>query len=294
MPQSRTGPTWTGALALPGFGVLAAFTPALLALSEVWSSREYYSHGYLVPLVSLWAAVGIAGGRRRLPLVSDARGLVALGLAALLYAAGLGTGWAPLLGVSFVLAVAGLVWARCGWRWLRALVFPVGFLLFMVPLPDVWVNPVIVSLQLVVSHIGVGLVRLGGMAVHRDGNVIELAGGEALFVAEACSGITSVITLIPIAVVIAYFTDRSTRRRVGLLLAVVPLALLGNLIRVVGTIVAAQEYGAKAATEGSLHELAGVATYVLGCLALLGVGALLRRWLPDPASDVPLAPQPSA
>jgi exosortase len=287
MSKEQPRQSWMSVLGLPALGLLAAFAPAWIALSEVWDSRDYYSHGYLVPLVSLWAAAGIAAGRRRLRFSTDARGLGLLAVAALGYAAGLGTGWAPLLGLSLVIAVAALVWARCGTRWLRALAFPVGFLLFMVPLPDVWVSPVIVSLQLFVSHVAVGLVRFAGMAVHRDGNVIELAGGESLFVAEACSGITSVITLIPIAVVVAYFTDRSTRRRVGLLLAVVPLALLGNLIRVVGTIVAAQEYGAAAATQGSLHELAGVMTYVVGCLALLGVGSALRRWLHDAAVDGP-------
>lgn len=281
--------SWMSVLGLPGLGLLAAFAPALLELSEEWDAREYYSHGYLVPLVSLWAGVVIAGGRRRLPCVSDIRGLGLLALSVLGYAGGLGTGWAPLLGVSFVLAVAALVWARCGLSWLRALAFPVGFLLFMVPLPDVWVTPVIVSLQLLVSHAAVGIVRFAGMSVHREGNIIELSGDESLFVAEACSGITSVITLIPIAVVVAYFTERAMWRRGVLLVAVVPLAIGGNLIRVVGTIVAAQEYGVKAATQGSLHELAGVMTYVFGCLALLGLGALMRRrWPENVAGNSPL------
>jgi len=294
MPRAPQGQHWVRVLGLPTLGLLAAFGPALLALSEVWDSRDYYSHGYLVPLVSLWAAAGIAGSRRRLRFAPDIRGLGGLVLAAGLYGVGLGTGWVSVLGVSFVLAVASLVWARCGIRWVRAFSFPIGFLLFMVPLPEAWVSPVIVALQLGVSHVAVALVRLGGMSVHREGNVIELAGDEALFVAEACSGITSVITLIPIAVVIAYFTERSLGRRAVLLLAVVPLALIGNLVRVVGTIVVAQEYGAAAATQGSLHELAGVATYVLGCLALLAVGALLRRWWPEGPGDVPAAARKSA
>ena len=271
-------------LGLPALGLLVAFAPALLALSETWDAREYYSHGYLVPLVSLWAGVGIAGGRRSLPCIADIRGLGLLALSGVGYVGGLGTGWVPLLGLSFVLAVASLVWARCGMRWLRAWAFPVGFLFFMVPLPDAWVTPAIVGLQLIVSHAAVGIVRFAGMSVHRDGNVIGLAGGESLFVAEACSGITSVITLIPIAVVVAYFTERAMWRRGVLLVAVVPLALGGNLIRVVGTIVATQEYGAKAATQGSLHELAGVMTYVLGCLGLLGLGELMRRRWPEKAA----------
>ncbi|MEZ4216814.1 MAG: exosortase/archaeosortase family protein [Myxococcota bacterium] len=269
------------AIGLPGIALLAAFAPAWPELAAAWRANEWSTHGFLVPFVSLWAAAGIAGARRSLALRPDARGLAPLALAVVAYAAGLGAGWPALVGLALVAAVASLVWLRCGAAWVRALAFPLGFLAFAIPLPDAWVAPVIVRLQLLVSHVGVEIARALGLAVYRDGNVIELPGGDALFVAEACSGITSVVTLIPIAVVLAYFTDRSPRRRVALVASVVPLALLGNLVRVVGTIVAATRVGSRAATEGSWHEAAGVLTYVLGCLALLAVGAVLRRAWPD-------------
>ena len=279
------------ALGWPALALLVVFAPGLMNLSEVWSSRDYYTHGYLVPLVSLWAAAGIVPRRRDLAIEPDPRGLLGIAVAGLLYAAGLGVGWVPLQGLGLVGAVAALVWLRCGAAWLSALSFPLGYLAFMVPLPDAWITPVIVSLQLFVSEVGVGLLRISGYAIYRDGNVLELPGGESLFVAEACSGITSVITLLPIAIVLAYFTDRALRRRVLLVLSVIPVALAGNLVRVLATVLAAERWGTDVATTGSLHESVGVVTYVVGCAVLLGIGTMLRRWIPDGGLSRPLAPR---
>ena len=148
----------------------------------------------------------------------------------------------------------------------------------MVPIPVGWVTPLIVELQLLVSTVGVRLLQAMGIAIFREGNVLTLPGDVSLFVAEACSGITSLITLIPIGVFIAYFTDSVPWRRVVLVLAVIPIALAGNLLRVILTVLLAIEVSVDFATTGPLHEWAGVATYVLGCLALLAVGSLLRRF----------------
>jgi exosortase len=116
--------------------------------------------------------------------------------------------------------------------------------------------------------------------VVRSGNVIELPAGDSLFVAEACSGITSLVTLTPLAIVLAYFTENTLARRLTIVFAVVPAAMLGNLLRVIVTVLAAERYGAEAATGNWLHESAGLFTFVLACLALIGLGALMRRLAP--------------
>jgi exosortase len=118
------------------------------------------------------------------------------------------------------------------------------------------------------------------MPVYREGNVISLPGGESLFVAEACSGITSLLTLVSLSVLFAYLTERGLARRAVLVASVVPVALLGNLLRVLGTVLAARSYGMEAASRGDVHDAAGVLVYVLACLALIGVGSLMRRLKP--------------
>jgi exosortase len=117
--------------------------------------------------------------------------------------------------------------------------------------------------------------------------VLQLASGESLFVAEACSGITSIVTLLPLAVFLAYFTERSLGRRLVLVAAVFPLAMFGNLLRVIGTVIASGYVGVERATGGLVHDSAGLLTYVIGCLALLGVGALMRMMLPAPIPSQP-------
>ncbi|MFQ5416483.1 MAG: exosortase/archaeosortase family protein [Myxococcota bacterium] len=264
--------------------LLLVYGPAVLAMSEIWRSVDYYSHGFLVPVVACWAASRLRHKLARAAPSRDARGLLVIFASLALYAWGTLSGIVFASGVATVAAVAGALLYLRGPAWLTILGFPVGFLLFMVPLPDAWVTPVIVQLQLLVSSVAVGALRYGGMAILREGNVIHLPGDETLFVAEACSGITSVITLLPLGVFLAYFTEKTTARRAVLVAAVFPLAMLGNLLRVVGTLIASRYVGAEAASSGPVHDWAGVGTYVIGCLALLGVGALMRLLWPERAA----------
>ena len=261
-------------------GLLAgAFAPAVLAMAEVWRSVHYYSHGFLIPLVSYAAFHPIAG---RLGAAGrDPRGYLAVGAALVLYLLGLGVGSTALQGLGFVGAVAGVVLGFWGPAGLKRLAFPVAFLLFMVPLPPELLSPLILKLQLAVSAASVEILRMLGYSVLREGNVLVLPGGGSLFVAEACSGITSIVTLTPLGVTLAYFTESTWARRLVIVVAVLPLAMIGNLIRVIGTVLAADAYGVQRTTQSALHELAGLLTFALMCLVLVGVGPLLRRLCPS-------------
>ncbi len=253
-----------------------AFAPAVIALARVWSSVDYYSHGFLVPLVAYWIAQREGKTRLRQRDERAPAGAAVIGLALALYAAGLVAGAAGLQGLGLIVAVAGGALYLLGAEGLRALAFPIAFLVFMLPLPSAWLTPVIVDLQLLVSSAAVAFLHAIGAAVAREGNVILLAGGDSLFVEEACSGITSIVTLTPLAVMLAYFTQRTLWRRLALIAAVVPAAMVANLLRVVFTVIMAQHLGAERATNNALHESAGLLTFVLACLALIGLGALLR------------------
>lgn len=254
--------------------------PGLRVLANVWSTVDYASHGYLVPLVSLWAAFSLRpllAERPAAPLRGSFLWMAGLaGLALLAF----GFGHPTLIGLLLVATVSAGVFVLRGAAWLRALAFPLAYLVFLVPLPQAWVQPLIVQLQLMVSVVAVRLLQLGGIAIYREGNVLTLPGDVSLFVAEACSGITSLVTLIALGVFIAYFTETERWRRLALVAAVVPIALAGNLLRVVATVLLAIEVDVEFATTGPLHEWAGVGTYVLGCLGLLAVGELLRRVVP--------------
>ena len=263
---------WIALLAL-----LAVLWPGLREMAAIWNHVDYYSHGYLIPFVALWAASAQRHVLPSLPRSRDLRGVVVLAVALFAYLLGLLAGEVWLVGVAGVAALAGTILYARGAEWLRTLAFPLGYLLFMVPIPDVWLAPVIVRLQLLVSSVGTEILHALGQPVLRAGNVLQLASGEQLFVAEACSGITSLITLIPLGVFLAYFTVRGTARRLLLVATVIPVALAGNLVRVLLTVALAERIGAQAAADSSLHAWIGLSTYVVACLVVLGVGARMRR-----------------
>jgi exosortase len=251
------------------------FTPAVLAMAEVWRSVDYYSHGFLVPLVSYAAFYPVAG---RLGAAGrELRGYLVVLAALGVYLLGIGAGSTLLQGLGFVAAVAGVVLCFWGPAGLRRLAFPVWFLLFMVPLPPELLTPVIVKLQLVVSGVSVEILQTLGYSILREGNVLELPGGKSLFVAEACSGITSIVTLTPLGVTLAYFTESMWGRRLVIVAAVIPLAMIGNLIRVIATVLAADAFGVQRVTQSGVHDLAGLLTFALVCLALVAVGLLQSR-----------------
>ena len=267
--------------------LVIVWIPGFMALAEIWSEVDYASHGFLVPFVSLWAATAHRARLASLEIRPVPGGGAWIAAALVLYLVALGLRNASAIGLAAVLTVTVCVLALRGVEWVRTLTFPIAYLLFMVPLPTDWVTPVVVRLQLLMSGVAVSILQSSGVAIYREGNVLQLPGDESLFVAEACSGITSLITLIPIGVFIAYFTESRWQRRAILIAAVLPVALAGNLVRVLVTVQLAIWGNAEWATEGPMHEWAGVATYVIGCGCLLGIGALMRRFAPEPELPIP-------
>jgi exosortase len=259
--------------------------PGIVRLAEVWSEVEWASHGFLVPLAALWAATAHRVELARIEARRPRAGILLVPVAGLAYLAALALRDATILGLVAVATIVMAVFVLRGGEWVRTLRFSLAYLLFMVPLPVGWVAPLIVRLQLVVSQVAVTILQTAGVAIYREGNVLTLPGDVSLFVAEACSGITSLITLLPIGVLIAYFTESVGWRRAVLVVMVVPIALAGNLLRVLGTVLLSMKVGVEVATTGPLHEWAGAGTYAFGCLALLAVGALMRRLVP-PASSL--------
>jgi len=254
----------------------AAFLPALGTLARVWGSTEHQSHGFLVPVVAGWIAWGTRDRWSRLARAVDARGAALLALALSLYAISLLAGSASGQGLALVAALAGAVWWREGRRRLRALAFPIAFLLFMVPVPPDWFTPFAVQLLLFVSWAAEGVLRVLGVEVLREGNVIVLEGGASLMVAEACSGLTAILTLLPIAVLIAYLSPLGSARRIALVALALPIAMGANLLRVVVTALAAQVWDAETVTGDPWHSLAGLLIYAVACLGLLAAARALQ------------------
>jgi exosortase len=239
----------------------------LAALVRQWSSDDNYSHGFFVlPLAAFFA------WERRERLRTAVRhpsslGLVLVALSLLVYLAGVFGAELFLTRVSLIGVVAGGVLYVWGREPFRILFFPIAFLLLMVPLPAILFNQLAFPLQLVASQMGESAIAAAGIPVLREGNVLHLP-ARTLEVAEACSGIRSLVSLLMLAIVLGYFTERRIGARVLIALAAVPIAILANATRVAGTGLAS-EWVSPAAADGFFHTFSGWLMFVVAFAGLL-------------------------
>jgi exosortase len=265
------------ALAAAVFALAVAVAlPAIFGLRFLFERTEFYGHGYLVPLVAAYLAYGARREiRRALLRLEPPRwgALVALGAGTFeLFMIVGDVGF--LAGIGIPLVIGSAAYAVGGMRLVRPLALPLTFLALMVPPPRFVLYEILFRLKLLVTRIAVALLQAAGTPVLAEGNQIQIP-DHALFVADACSGLTSIVTMLPIACTIAYFLTRGVWRRVLVVASVLPLALGANILRVILTVKLVPWIGIDAA-QGSLHQSFGVATYAVGTLALVGVTRLLR------------------
>lgn len=307
-----------------------AYATVLRKLSHDWWTDENYSHGLLIPFI-----IGFIVWSQRERLARAARqanqgssmfwGLAAVSLALVTLWAGTAGAELYLQRTSLVLILAGTILYFWGFSILRLLLTPLFLLLLAIPIPAILFNRIAFPLQLFASRCAVWAMTVFDIPVLRQGNVIELMPLGAretkkLEVVEACSGIRSLMTLVTLAVVFAYFThprddedgQNHLRKRVAkaepptvaergeppayagssdrssygfwrstiIVLAAVPIAIFTNALRVSGTGILARYYGTQIA-DGFFHSFSGWVIYVVASLMLFSVGWLLDRAKPN-------------
>lgn len=272
------------AIALVGGAVLALYAETLVSLARQWASDDDFSHGFFViPLAAyfLWERRAALTER---PARPSAAGLVLVALSLLVFIAGRFGAELYLTRVSLIGVLAGAVLYLGGWQRLRVAAFPLAFLLLMVPLPSIIFNQITFPLQTIASRAGEAVIATAGVPVLREGHILHIP-GRALEVAEACSGIRSLMSLLMLAVVLGYFTERRVGARVAIALAAVPIAIIANAARVAGTGLAAY-WVSPAAADGFFHGFSGWLVFLVALAGLIGVQQALHvvrvrraRWL---------------
>jgi len=260
-------------LAAIGVASAVVFGPEFAWMFDRWMHSEYYGHGVFIPLLS-----GYLLYRRRdavAPLVARPDGL---GLAAIV--AGL---LVHLLGVevdvNFVSGFAAVVvlWGVVAWVWGRpvglALLFPIAYLGFMVPVDRLLIDALASPLQLLAAKMAGGFGQAISMPVVREGVNLSLP-GYSFEVAVPCSGLKSLITMLALATLYAYWLKARLWQRLAIVFAALPVALLANATRIALILLVAQSMGANIA-EGFFHGLSGVVVFVVGLLGLYGTGRLI-------------------
>lgn len=266
---------WPGLTALVFLTLLAGLYAGILRdLAWQWWDDSNYTHGFLVPIFSgllIWhrrkqlTALPVEGSWVGLPVLF-------LGIGALL----LGDVGSEnfLMRSSLIVILVGLVLFHLGWQFLRVLAFPLLFLFFMVPLPATLFYAVAFPLQNLAARNAAWALDTLGVPVLLDGNIIHLT-KQSLGVAEACSGIRSLISLLSVSVGWAVLTLSGFWAMAIFVAAVVPIAILANAGRVVVTGLIGQWFGAEYA-QGFFHTFSGWLVFVFAFLCLLGVHRTIR------------------
>jgi exosortase len=265
------------------FVVLAALSlwlyyPTILHLAAQWSHDPNFSHGFLVPLFSAFVVWQERRKLSSLPLQPSWSGFAVLAIAMALLVTGQLGAELFLARLSLVVLIAGLIALFLGWNYLRALLFPWAFLLLMIPIPTILLNQIALPLQLLASRVASSVLPLFGVPVLREGNILNLS-VMTLEVAEACSGIRSLMSLVTLAIIYGYFAERRVSLRVLLALAAVPIAVVANSFRIIGTGLLVQFWNPDKA-EGFFHTFQGWLIFVVSMLLLLATHRVLLRLAP--------------
>lgn len=241
-----------------------------------WYRDDNYSHGFLIPFIAAWFVHKDWKQTRDSLCEPSNLGLlvVLLGVGQLLIA-WLGTEYFNMR-LSMIVILAGIVIYLFGTEVLKRFSLPLGYLVLMIPIPYLLYDAVAFPLKLFVAKVSVLFLKFLGLPVVRDGNIISFP-NIVLEVADACSGMRSLMSLIALAVTLAFVMIKSSKLRFLLIVLAIPYAVATNAFRVVVTGLLAHFIG-RGAAEGFFHEFAGMAVFAMAMVLLCTTGFIFRRF----------------
>ena len=252
-------------------------------LWTMWTTNDNYSHGPLVPLVSLALVVSRRARLRALPRAGEWRGLALVVLACALQVLGVRADVFTLQGWSFEVMLFGLALALLGGPLTRVLAFPLAYLVFMLTFPPIVMNGLSFALKEVAVRAAAHASEALGVTLQRSGMTLWLAGG-ALEIENPCSGLRSLLAMLATGVLFASLLPGGRWRRVLLVALAVPMAMAGNALRITLLVLMGNYVGIKQAL-GTFHDVSGYLTYGLSLAGLLAAWALLRPRRPREARE---------
>ena len=269
------------------FGVLTAlllwaYGPTLWRLVGEWWRNEDYNFGFIVPVFSAFVLWQERDRLREVVHLPSWSGLTLLFLGLVVLTLGQLGAELFTARASVLLVLAGIVVLFYGWQMFRAVLFPWAFLLLAIPFPTLIYNKITFPLQLLASRVAAAVLPVFNVPVFREGNVIHMA-SISLNVAEACSGIRSLMSLIALAIIYGYLLERRLWVRWLLAVAAVPIAVIANGARVISTGLMAQINPQNA--EGYAHLSLGWAVFVVSLILLYALHSLVQWLLPERGSE---------
>jgi len=282
IPTSTPGPPkkvhlWQ--IAVLGVLMLWLYWPTLAHMIGQWWNNPNFSHGFFVPLFSAFVVWQERDRLARLPVWPSWSGLLLLAIGNLVLVVGQMGAELFLSRSSLLVVLAGLIVLFFGWQIFRAVLFAWAFLLLMIPIPAIVFNQITFPLQLLSSRVAAAILPVFGVPILREGNVIILP-SMALEVAEACSGIRSLMSLVTLAIIYGFLMERRLWVRFVLALASVPIAVMANSVRIIGTGLLVQYWDPDKA-EGYFHASWGWIIFVISLILLYAVHHGMNLLWPD-------------
>ena len=254
--------------------LLVAYIPTFMWMYHRWTAHEsYYGHGFLIPLISLYIVWSRKDLLKNAKLSNNMAGLLLLVIGLLLHIVCAALKVYFISGFSFVLSLYGLLLFCFGKHIVRSLVFPVLFLLAMVPMPLVLIGALIVKLKLIVAQISTLILNIIGFPSVLDGSTIRMPSSYTV-VAAPCSGLRSLISLLTLGLLFTFAMKISYLKKGVLLLLSIPIALGTNILRIIALAVVNDLYGEKVAM-GFFHDFTGFMVFALAFTGLWVAGRVL-------------------
>ena len=253
---------------------LILYNHVIFNMVQDWSVDDNYSHGFLIPFISIFLIWQKKGKLAVIPIKPSNYGLILLGASLLLlFVSNIGAELFTMR-VSMLMVILSLSVFITGWKFSKALCLPVAYLLFMIPFPAIIWNKIAFPLKLFATQMAVSFIKILNIPVYAEGNIIHLS-NTTLEVVDACSGLRSLTSLLALSAAFALISQHSKLEKFFLFLSAIPIAIFMNIIRLSVTAILARQYGSRIA-EGFLHDFSGILVFFIAIILIYIIHSLLR------------------
>lgn len=252
-----------------------AFYPIFESLFQAWISKSDNSYCMLVPLISLFFIWNKKEQIKTMPITKNNIGLFIMIVSMVMYIISYVGDLAFISRLMIIFSLIGLLTYTLGEKIVKVMVFPLFFLLFVVPVPDSILNLVAFPLQLLATNISYTIISALSIPVYQEGNILYFAQAH-LEIVEACSGIRSIISLTMLGVILAFLSNNGYVTKFILILSAIPIAMIANIFRITSSGILAHFFG-RDAIEGIYHDFSGLIVFILGFLLLIGEFLFLNK-----------------
>jgi len=254
---------------------LVAYVPVFLVMWYRWWARDsYYSHGILIPLVSGFLIWQLKDELKKIKAKESPWGMRLIVLGVIIYFLASMFRVNIAASVSMLIVLYGLVFYFYGSELFKKIAFPLIFLAFMVPLPSVTIANLSFSLKLFAAELSLNVIRSFGIQAVREGSIIMMPHAHVI-VDDVCSGLRSLISLMALGSIFAYWFKGAMWKRLLIFVLTIPIAVVTNMCRVVILSVISEAWGTQYA-EGFVHDATGMMVFVLAFVLLYCVTKLVE------------------